>query len=556
MTAGREFRALEFPGGSTSDRAQRGLMLFFPSTSITVELWVRKDPANPGALLAILGCKSQTGSSRELVLWASETQVFLEIKAQKAYGAFCPLSVGVWAHYAFTWDNTQGTVECTKDGTFQNRQNNVATDLSFDSQISMMIGQDYENTLTPASSFAGGLSQLRIWNTVISNQQISYAMQKSYPEALIARGDFINMIAYYEFPQYFTGTDRSGKENHLTIVGRVETVLPDPVPTVLLMAYSEKALLVPPNQPSTGTKNVEIVGSAFGMQAYSGQGRGRHLSACEATNWISDTGVMLRVSAGTSASRTIILTVGIQANSITFAVSVDKIRLSSSRRSNVASSGAHSITVSGSGLGLRDHTGHMRVQGSSCEATLWAADSAVRSLMMISLGGTRRISITTGDRISTWSSVFSYDSRMGMHSCVGASNSPVTGSVSLTLTGAGFGMMLASAATTAGHTQAEASIWQSTTGIMIRVAHGIGGTRRHSVTAGVLPGTYTAGASFDAGKLNVHLNQELRNGPATGSTFVTVTGAGFGQRVPSSRSRHLGSAAESTKWTSGILIKK
>ena len=172
MTAGREFRALEFPGGSTSDRAQRGLMLFFPSTSITVELWVRKDPANPGALLAILGCKSQTGSSRELVLWASETQVFLEIKAQKAYGAFCPLSVGVWAHYAFTWDNTQGTVECTKDGTFQNRQNNVATDLSFDSQISMMIGQDYENTLTPASSFAGGLSQLRIWNTDVSHHQI------------------------------------------------------------------------------------------------------------------------------------------------------------------------------------------------------------------------------------------------------------------------------------------------------------------------------------------------------------------------------------------------
>ena len=139
-----------------------------------------------------------------------------------------------------------------------------------------------------------------------------------------------------------------------------------------------------------------------------------------------------------------------------------------------------------------------------------------------------------------------------MHSSVAAYNAPTTGSVSVTLAGTGFGMVSGSVLATVGHTKAEASCWYSTTGIMIRAASGIGSTRRHSITAGILSGTYSAGMSYNSGSLNVHLSGELRNGPATGSTFVTVTGAGFSQSLASSRTRFLGSAAESTKWTSGI----
>ena len=139
MYLGTEFRSLEFPGGSTTDRAQRGLMLFFPSKQITVEFWIRNDVAVDDVMQAVMSCKSYTGittvSTHELVIWAADDKLILEVKNQIAFQAFCPLARGEWAHYAFTWDNSLGRVECIKDGIPQKSQVDIAKGLLFDSQI-------------------------------------------------------------------------------------------------------------------------------------------------------------------------------------------------------------------------------------------------------------------------------------------------------------------------------------------------------------------------------------------------------------------------------------
>ena len=556
MNPGGEFRSLEFPGKSTVDRAQRGLMLFFPDKSITIELWMRKDLVFPGVMQAVIGCKSDTGFFHELVLWSSDSALMLEVKNQLAQEAYCSLTPSVWAHYALTWDTVLGTVTCTKDGVLQNTQNDIAKGLLFDNKVAMMIGQDYGNTVTTENAFRGGISQLRIWNTVISNRVITYAKEKTYPQSAILRGDFINMIAYYKFPQYFTGTDSSGKNNHLAIVGRAETILPIPAPVSLAMAYSEKSLLSPPNRPATGANSVTVRGAAFGSEDYTGQSRGRHFSACEATEWKSETAIRVRIAAAVSASRTTMLTMGELANSITYAYTVDRSRVSSSRWANTASTGSHSVTVKGMGFGLRDHSGVLSIKFTAGETTKWMSDSTIRSLVTSSVGGTRRVTITAGTRTSTWSDVFSFDSRNGMHSAVARTNHPSTGSTSITLSGASYGLFQATVRPKIGHTLSEATTWCSTTGILVRAAYGFHGTRRVAVTTGMLPGTHTAAVSFDTGKINVHLSLELRNHAATGSILLTVMGSGFGQRLASARCNFLGTNGEATKWTSGknVLI--
>jgi len=526
-------------------------MLQFPRKKITIEAWMRKDIVVSGVMQAVIGCKSLTGSSHELVLWAADSRLILEVKNQMAQEAFCSLTTGVWAHYAFTWDNSLGRVQCTKNGVLERSQSNIAKDLTIDNKVAMMIGQDYGNIISTENSFGGGISQLRIWNTVLSNRVISYAKEKTYPESAILRGDFLNMIAYYEFPQYFTGTDRSGKNNHLVIVGRVESELPTFAPVSLAMAYSEKSLLVPPNHPATGSKSVMVTGSAFGMVDYTGQSRGRHFSACEGTEWFSDTAIRMKVTSAISASRTTMLTLGELTNSITFAYSVDLSRISSSHCANTASTGSHSITVNGWGFGLRDHSGVFTIKHTASETTKWMSDSTVRSLVASSLSNTRRISMTTGVRVSTWSDVFSYDYHMGMHSEVLRSNHPSTGSTTITLLGTGFGLVLGTVTARIGNSRAEATAWYSSSGVMVRMSQGIAGTRRVALTSGSTVGTMTAGISFDIGNINVHLTPELRNHAATGSILLTVAGSGFGQRFASAQSRFLGTSGEATKWISG-----
>ena len=560
MYLGTEFRSLEFPGGSTTDRAQRGLMLFFPSKQITVEFWIRNDVAVDDVMQAVMSCKSYTGittvSTHELVIWAADDKLILEVKNQIAFQAFCPLARGEWAHYAFTWDNSLGRVECIKDGIPQKSQVDIAKGLLFDSQIAMVIGQDWANTKTTENSFKGGISQLRIWNIVISRRMISYGRTKTYPQSMIDRGDFINMIAYYEFLQYFTGNDRSGKNNHLSIVGRAESEAV-PVGPSLVLGYSEKSLLVPPNQPTTGTKSVLLRGSAFGVQDITVEGRSRHVSACEATDWLSDSGVTIRVSAALSASRTTVITAGQLSNSISLALSVDQSCVSSSYRANTISPG-QLVTILGSGFGLRDHSDILALQYTDCETTIWLSDSSILAFVATSLSGTRIVSITAGIQASSHTESFSFDACQTMPNLMERLNHPSTGCTSLTLAGSGFANFMGCIRVRLGHSQAEVSSWISSTAITAQSMYGIETTRRTSVTAGISTASHTAAMSFDQIQIKVHPTQRLvnqtvpiRNHATTGSTLLTLLGSGFGHQEASPDSSSLGTCSETSEWTSG-----
>ena len=71
--------------------------------------------------------------------------------------------------------------------------------------------------------------------------------------------------------------------------------------------------------------------------------------------------------------------------------------------------GSASVTVHGSGLGLVAFTALGRVGQTGCEGTEWESETSVRCLVGHGARGTRRVSMTAGERGSSMSEGYSVD---------------------------------------------------------------------------------------------------------------------------------------------------
>eukprot|EP00283_Hemiselmis_rufescens_P008191 CAMPEP_0173427680 /NCGR_PEP_ID=MMETSP1357-20121228/6824_1 /TAXON_ID=77926 /ORGANISM="Hemiselmis rufescens, Strain PCC563" /LENGTH=103 /DNA_ID=CAMNT_0014391565 /DNA_START=103 /DNA_END=411 /DNA_ORIENTATION=- len=81
-------------------------------------------------------------------------------------------------------------------------------------------------------------------------------------------------------------------------------------------------------------------------------------------------------------------------------------------------------------------------------------------------------------------------------------NAPGTGSASVTVHGASFGHSGYSAGVRVGFSACESSDWVSDTEVACRVALGVRGTRRVTVTAGSRVGSVSEAFSFDVGTIS------------------------------------------------------
>jgi hypothetical protein len=72
--------------------------------------------------------------------------------------------------------------------------------------------------------------------------------------------------------------------------------------------------------------------------------------------------------------------------------------LSVMRRQNRAGTGSASVTVHGASMGLVTHTGRAREGHTGCEATEWESETSVRCLVTHGARGTRRVTMTVGER--------------------------------------------------------------------------------------------------------------------------------------------------------------
>jgi hypothetical protein len=192
------------------------------------------------------------------------------------------------------------------------------------------------------------------------------------------------------------------------------------------------------NHGSTGTASVTVHGSSLGSAALTAMGR-MGQTGCEGTEWESETSVRCLVGHGARGTRRVAMTAGDRSGSMSGAYSSDMTGASMTSRGNRAGTGSASVTVHGSGLGLVSLTAMGRMGQTGCEGTEWESETSVRCLVGRGIQGTRRVAMTAGEREGTGSALCSMD--VGSLSASRESNRAGTGSASVTVHGAGLGLV-------------------------------------------------------------------------------------------------------------------
>jgi hypothetical protein len=134
------------------------------------------------------------------------------------------------------------------------------------------------------------------------------------------------------------------------------------------------------NLASTGVTSITIVGYNYGLGV-----RGVSLASrvgpsnTEYTSWISDSSLTCRTGRGLSRSKLMAVTAGGQKSSITESVTFESVLIKAKGRPNLASTGAISMLVLGSGFGLDSTTAFYRVGSTTAENTFWTSDTQITS---------------------------------------------------------------------------------------------------------------------------------------------------------------------------------
>ena len=169
-------------------------------------------------------------------------------------------------------------------------------------------------------------------------------------------------------------------------------------------------------EAATGARSATVMGIGFGSVNCSSYTLGVRLgdSACEATDWVSSTAVRCASAGGVFATRRVLLTSGQEPSTITETYSYERPMLSEVLPANAAATGRMTITCFGSNFGLVDYTVAFRVGGTSCEASRWVADSAVKCKLAAGVSSNRWVEVSAGVRKSAaLFSLFTYSDSIG-----------------------------------------------------------------------------------------------------------------------------------------------
>jgi hypothetical protein len=303
------------------------------------------------------------------------------------------------------------------------------------------------------------------------------------------------------------------------------------------------------NRAGTGSASVTVHGAGMGIVRHTAKGRAGH-TGCEGTDWQSETSVRCRVGHGSGLSRRVVMTVGSQGGSVTEAWSADGSGLSRLRRSNVAGSGAASMTVHGSSMGIVRHTAKGRAGHTGCEGTDWQSETSVRCRVAVGHLGSRRVVVTAGSQAGSISQAWSVD--RDAISLLRSSNRAGTGSASVTVHGAGFGIVRHTAEGRAGHTGCEGTEWESETSVRCLASRGAFGTVRVVMTLGSQGGSRGKAWSVDRDAISLTSSS---NRAGTGAASVTVHGSGLSLTGLTSRVRVSWTGCQATDWGSETSVR-
>jgi len=302
------------------------------------------------------------------------------------------------------------------------------------------------------------------------------------------------------------------------------------------------------NMAATGSASVTVHGAGLGLVVFTAMGRAGQ-TGCEGTEWESETAARCMLGQGARGSLRIVMTAGEQGGSGSAVFTVDTGGLSLTRGYNRAATGSVSVTVHGAGLGLTSMTAMGRSGQMGCKGTEWKSETSMRCLMGRGAQGTSRMVMTAGERGESMTRAWSVDD--SSVSMLQPGNRGATRSASVTVHGAGLGLMAFTAMGRGGQTGCEGTEWKSDTSLRCSISIGLLGSRRVSLTFGQITGSISTSFSYDLARTSA---MQKSNVFGTGSTVMTVHGMVLGISLFSVAIRLAASSCEHTSWKSDSSV--
>eukprot|EP00961_Rhodomonas_salina_P175841 2370677-Rhodomonas_salina.1 len=244
-------------------------------------------------------------------------------------------------------------------------------------------------------------------------------------------------------------------------------------------------------------------------------------TVAERSSWVSSTSIVAQRSSSVSATQSVVLSVFGYLSSVSQMVSFDAGVVILSQPSNVPPNGAGLLFI-GSGFGHVIRSPSVRLHSSSSVSTRWVSDSAVQTKSASGHTATASVVITVGQSLVSLSGSVSYDGFSLVESA--PINLPVSGSVSIQLTGSGLGTFSYSPVVSKSATSCERTRWNAESSMTVRTPSGFTERNNFVATISVRSNTLKSMQSYDASTAR---RLHAMNAPAIGGLRTSISGSGF-----------------------------
>eukprot|EP00961_Rhodomonas_salina_P128167 1727265-Rhodomonas_salina.1 len=149
----------------------------------------------------------------------------------------------------------------------------------------------------------------------------------------------------------------------------------------------------------------------MGQGDFSGRASGGG-TAAEGSEWVSDSAVVCKTSAGVGASWSVVVTGGMQTGSVTEGLSYDEEMASGVAGANQATGGGGEVTVLGASMGARAGSVGGRLGGTGSEMSGWVSDSSVVCQVGTGAEGSGTVMLTVGMQTGSLTEAVSFEGPM------------------------------------------------------------------------------------------------------------------------------------------------
>ena len=236
--------------------------------------------------------------------------------------------------------------------------------------------------------------------------------------------------------------------------------------------------------------------SVFGSSAFGRFG----FSSCECTGWMSVSSLFCKIGTNYESTNRMVVTFFERTGSISETVSMDNGVFHSMHVCNSARTGSVALSMQWSGPRHHMLTSYTRSGASTCEMTIWVADTSLQCLSSAGAFETRLALITAGHQSSSTSGVFSMDTCL--MSVLKEGNTPGTGALWTWAHGSGFVILDLTSKQSSGQTVCEGTEWRSETSLRCKRVLARGTSKPCAISISFGLGSLSNALSYDLTIIN------------------------------------------------------